>query len=465
MTTPTPAAPAHKTFHSKRSLENLRIPAPLSPESKCARCGIHLFTTNGGKFVTVPEEPSAVNAQPKVYHSDCFRCNVCDGMFSAGDHGQAVFVRAEGGPCHVEVREVYLYLYVVPRSLISQCAPPERVKARLVNSPAPYKTNLFSSSASSAPSSSTSSYASSSSATNGRYERPQSVASASTTAFPRFGGANSCPGCFKAVSPMERGVVPGPQGTRWHATCLVCGGQESKRRSGRRDESKPGCGKKLDSAAKSDGEGGVWCRECLLLLPSATRSLSSASPSPLIGAATGGASFWSTRSGQGQTPGAGRVAQQFTGATTIARQQTGLGFVTSPSSDPAILRQLTGGGLSPTRQLGMTGLSMQHTGGTVGGVRTHTTGGGGVRTHTTGGGGVRTHTTGGGGVKSHLTGGSVVRTHATGGGPARGFVATRPKSSMGMRSTKSMDEGRGMFLVRQMTGGQASTFGESEYGL
>lgn len=97
VTTPT------KPFHSKRSLENLRIPAPLSPESKCARCGIHLFTTNGGKFVTVPEEPSALRSAPKVYHSDCFRCHVCDGMFAAGDQGQAVFVRTEGGPCHVDV--------------------------------------------------------------------------------------------------------------------------------------------------------------------------------------------------------------------------------------------------------------------------------------------------------------------------------------------------------------------------
>lgn len=26
----------------------------------------------------------------------------------------------------------------------------------------------------------------------------------------------------------------------------------------------PGCGKKLDSAAKSDGDGGIWCRECLV---------------------------------------------------------------------------------------------------------------------------------------------------------------------------------------------------------
>jgi hypothetical protein len=60
-------------------------------------------------------------------------------------------------------------------------------------------------------------------------------------------------------------------------------------------------------------------------------------------------------------------------------------------TDAALLRQLTGGGLSPTRQLGMMG-------------------GGGV------------------GMK------------------------VRPKSVIGMRNTKSVDEGSGMFLVRQMTG-------------
>lgn len=62
---------------------------------------------------------------------------------------------------------------------------------------------------------------------------------------------------------MELGVVPGPQGTRWHAICLVCGGKDAAKR--RREEgSQAGCGKRLDSAAKGDGEGGVWCRECLV---------------------------------------------------------------------------------------------------------------------------------------------------------------------------------------------------------
>lgn len=77
----------------------------------------------------------------------------------------------------------------------------------------------------------------------------------------------ACPGCHKSVSVMEKGVVPGPQGTKWHSTCLVCGGKDATNRKGRREDDKqPGCGKRLDSAAKADGEGGVWCRECLVSL-------------------------------------------------------------------------------------------------------------------------------------------------------------------------------------------------------
>jgi hypothetical protein len=88
-------------------------------------------------------------------------------------------------------------------------------------------------------------------------------------------------------------------------------------------------------------------------------------------------------------PGSVRVAAQSTGTTTIARQFTGMG------GDLGLLRQMTGGSLSlirsisPTKQLGMIG-------------------GSGTR--------------------------------------------PRPKSVVGMRNTKSIDEGRGMFLVRQLTG-------------
>ncbi|KAG1885761.1 hypothetical protein F4604DRAFT_1878383 [Suillus subluteus] len=192
------------------------------------------------------------------------------------------------------------------------------------------------------------------------------------TTSPRFGSSTTCPACSKSVSLMEMGVVPGPQGSRWHASCLVCGGKGANK--GRRDKSQPGCGKKLDSAAKRDIDGGVWCRECLLLLPLDLRNPQADSPiKPLVPSLTG------------RSIGGGSSTSQAT--TTIARQFTGL-----RGSDAVLARQLTGGGLSPTKQLGTT------------------------------------------------------------------TPRPRPKSVIGMRSGKSVDEGRGMFLVRQMTSG-GSSFG------
>ncbi|KIJ68306.1 hypothetical protein HYDPIDRAFT_106480 [Hydnomerulius pinastri MD-312] len=366
------------------SLSRLSIPAAtLSPGSLCAKCGGSLFATGGGgRFVTVPE--LSTTGPPKTYHTECFRCTMCEGPFKENSSGQAVFVRGEGGACHVE------------------CAPPERtyIKSTAVSSPikSAYPdlpptspllpvTNTIQTTKTlisgtthtqplkGSPNINGSPYSSS------RYERPPPSAPAVSAPYSRFGSSAACPGCQKSVSPMEMGVVPGPQGSRWHAACLVCGGKGAGK--GRRDKSQPGCGKKLDSAAKRDTEGGVWCRECLLLLPLHMRNPQVESPTkPLVpsftGRSTGGGPF---------------VAPQFTGTTTIARQFTGRGGV-----DAGIMRQLTGGGLSPTRQL--TSSPTKQLG-----------------------------------------------------------LATprpRPKSVIGMRSGKSVDEGRGMFLVRQMTGGGGS---------
>jgi hypothetical protein len=96
------------------------------------------------------------------------------------------------------------------------------------------------------------------------------------------------------------------------------------------------------------------------------------------------------------------INPQVTGATTLARQFTGLG-----GGDIALLRQLTGGGLSPTRQLDRS---------------------------------------------TSPTKGMFERSAS----PTKqlGTIRERPrpKSVIGMRHAKSIDEGRGMFLVRQMTG-------------
>lgn len=98
-TTPTPKS---KTLPNGI---NVPSPTPLSPEARCAKCNLPLFTTkHGGKFVTVPEEPSSSGVPPKTYHTACFRCKVCDGPFEEREGGRAVFVRGQDGACHVEVR-------------------------------------------------------------------------------------------------------------------------------------------------------------------------------------------------------------------------------------------------------------------------------------------------------------------------------------------------------------------------
>jgi len=78
-------------------------PVDLSLPSSCARCKENLFSiSQGGKFVTVP--PNAAEASPMTYHVQCFTCVVCRGRFKEAASGQAVFVKANGGACHIEVR-------------------------------------------------------------------------------------------------------------------------------------------------------------------------------------------------------------------------------------------------------------------------------------------------------------------------------------------------------------------------
>ncbi|EAU92849.2 hypothetical protein CC1G_03636 [Coprinopsis cinerea okayama7 len=339
----TPVEISPLRLRKKSSTPLKRDPEPAAVPSACRKCGGKLFTVgNDSTFVTLS---SAEQGKPsEVYHTRCFTCSICNGTFESEKKGQASFVRHNGKPCHAE------------------CAPKERITIHKSPSTPALRSYVTSLKREEDPPSPSPSRARSSThrPTSSRFEPTALAAPTNPQPAPRFGSRTVCPGCKKAVSPMERGVIPGPQGTKWHSSCLVCGGKKTRPVSWygtRKDEKNPtpGCGKKLDSAAKSDGEGGL---------------ASSPQPSPV-------------RTVLSPTyTGSGKVVPQFTGTTTIARQFTGAGG----GGEAALLRQLTGGGLNPTRSISPT----------------KQLGSGGVR--------------------------------------------PRPKSVLGMRNTKSVDEGRGMFL-------------------
>ncbi|PPQ89390.1 hypothetical protein CVT25_002208, partial [Psilocybe cyanescens] len=390
---PTESQMVKESNNSAGSLSAVAVPKSpgmtVTVTSVCGKCSRPVLNPReGGQFVTIPGADE--NDAPHMYHTECFRCAVCEKPFNDAKKGQVSFIKSDAGPCHTQVVSLPTYIFTT-LTLPLQCAPTEQFVIRKPISTKSLYQPTFIGPPKSSPNHFSSKQSSNSMISPIRTQEPTYIShSPVKPAFPRFGGQNVCPGCQKPVSVMEFGVVPGPQGTRWHASCLVCGGKKEVTRAvllGRVRESKrlgePGCGKKLDSAAKSDGDGGIWCRECLLLLGVGGSPQGSPIRSPLAPPCTGN----STKFTPLETP--IKVSPQYTGTTTIARQFTGVG-----GSD-AILRQLTGGGLSPTRsisptkQLGMMGV---------------------------------------------------------------GMVRPRPKSVIGMRNTKSVDEGRGMYLVRQLTG-------------
>ena len=111
----------------QESMRRLSIPAAtLSPGSLCAKCGGSLFASGGtSQFVTVPELNTT--GPPKTYHTECFRCVICDGRFKESSDGKAVFVRNKGGACHLEVGEARIIChhvsYYVSRSALRLNTP------------------------------------------------------------------------------------------------------------------------------------------------------------------------------------------------------------------------------------------------------------------------------------------------------------------------------------------------------
>ena len=268
--TSTPGAPRYP-FVEPETLQFLDklIPPPtaLATATFCADCGSNLFSARGGgSYVSVPNEGS--NAQALMYHTDCFKCVECHGVFKPGNTGQTIFVTSKSGPCHVEV-SYWLESGKSYTCVSYQCAPPTKITFRKSPSLSSLKSSPSHETMKSAPHAAALPPTSPAYASSSRLESQPLVAlTSAVTSVPRFGSRTTCPGCHQSVSLMERGVVPGPQGTRWHTRCLVCGGKSGvKRTFGQVKEKKngtPGCGKRLDSAAKSGKDGGVWCRECLV---------------------------------------------------------------------------------------------------------------------------------------------------------------------------------------------------------
>ncbi|EJD47846.1 hypothetical protein AURDEDRAFT_183952, partial [Auricularia subglabra TFB-10046 SS5] len=277
-------------------------PTPPDEDAKCTSCRRALFSLAGGGRI--------VRVDGDAFHASCFTCERCRRPFEEDGRGQAVFVRASDGRGRVHV----------------ECAmPPPPAKA----------TTTFQQHKARAQSvdvSKTSSLGVS-------FRSPSSVDLTAGLRSPPAFGRQTCPGCGVGVAPMERGVVQGPSGSKWHATCLVCGGKGARKTDG-----KPGCGKKLDSGARCDDGGTAFCRECWMLLPRSPQA------SPLSPNFTGmsASGIWSSR-----------AAAASTGALSLSRQLTGNANASTVGLG-LLSRQNTGGGGSlsrpgsPVKQLGIT---------------------------------------------------------------------------------------------------------------
>ncbi|KAG8918828.1 hypothetical protein FRC01_001631, partial [Tulasnella sp. 417] len=474
-----PSSSPASTLVAKEKPKRPSVTIPLNAEEtgddeeRCEICKDLLYNMwRGGRFVSVPvhEEGQTI----KRYHAECFRCETCGEAFAEVD-GAASFVRYEGGVRHLEctpTKHIQTFKHPAYEPLTQlrdvNTTPAKPTQSARGNKP---------------PARPASMYASTSGIPRPNFASHQAINSVSSSvgagsripAAPRFGSVTVCPGCQVSVSPMERGIVPGPAATKWHAPCLVCGGREHSRRVNAawkaRDEVKgPGCGKKLDSAAKGDVSLGVlWCRDCW----DVTRAQPGSPGTALSPTQSSSNSIFPSLSRPGSSMGINSNVEM--GTTTLARQMSRSGAASpvrrpfmfpAPSSAAAISEQ-------DVIQEG--GSATQYLGGRISPLKNQDTGSGSrngspVRPQYSGvyGQGLRSVTP----VRRQFTGATSppvgmeaeaqpLAIQYTGGGvPVTRQLTTsrRPKSALGTRnfvSQKSIDEGRGMFLVRQMTG-QAS---------
>ncbi|KAG8936894.1 hypothetical protein FRC02_009984 [Tulasnella sp. 418] len=437
------SSPSGQTKIKPRS-SRLPVTSSKDRNALCDKCLLPLFSLDGsGRIVTVPN-PGAGDGKEDSYHVECFRCDACFEPFSETE-GAASFVRYEGGVRHVECAptKVVKTWFMKDRPAPREREPPtEPHKPNPSRSPMKRPMSMYSGLGSSASFSNIPSPLKTHSATG---SLSSSTNDGSAPRTPIFGSSAFCPGCRLNVSPMERGIVPGPAASKWHAPCLVCGGKAKRDRDrkglqrGEKHDTKPGCGKKLDSGAKFSGDvmdGLVWCRDCFDLVRGQNQQGSSvASTEPIfpprpkssLGIASSAAIAKQLSRGSGASspvrrafqfpPPAlaeGEVVDNFEDDATTPQGRTSpvRRNYNTTSADNAIRRQLTGSKATGDDRP----LAIQYTGEGV----------------------------------------PVTRQLST----------RRPRSVLGMShrsygNGKSIDEGRGMFLVKQMTG-QSSISGNGD---
>jgi hypothetical protein len=110
-----PSPPKATTIKSHAPLD-LAPPSAMPSDTACGKCGEAIFGVRRtsdmrGQFVKVPNVPGE-NEELTTFHTECFRCGICNGIFRDGGLGKAVFVWNEGSACHVEVIVVFCPSFV-----------------------------------------------------------------------------------------------------------------------------------------------------------------------------------------------------------------------------------------------------------------------------------------------------------------------------------------------------------------
>jgi hypothetical protein len=107
----------------------------------CDKCGQTILRTReGGQFVTIPGADE--NSVPKVYHSDCFTCAICDKAFNDSRKGPASFIASRVGPCHTQVRYLIFLFSTLIMSYFS-VYPQNRSSSRDNPAPKDYRNGLL----------------------------------------------------------------------------------------------------------------------------------------------------------------------------------------------------------------------------------------------------------------------------------------------------------------------------------